>query len=198
LEPNARAEALRKVERVDSATIMPELALLKAKLGVFSVLGNHDWYFGGYELRTQLEAAGITVLENNARSIETKGRRVWIAGLADAWERVPNMMATLLPIPESEPVILMTHNPDLFPYVPANVNLTVAGHTHGGQVSLPFIGPLVVPSQYKARYAKGLIVEKGRNLFVTSGIGTSVFPVRFGVPPEISYVILRAPQRVQE
>jgi predicted MPP superfamily phosphohydrolase len=76
--------------------------------------------------------------------------------------------------------------------------LTVAGHTHGGQVSLPFIGPLVVPSQYKARYAKGLIVEKGRNLFVTSGIGTSVFPVRFGVPPEISYVILRAPQRVQE
>jgi predicted MPP superfamily phosphohydrolase len=91
--------------------------------------------------------------------------------------------------------LLMTHNPDVFPHIPGSVNLTLAGHTHGGQVSLPLLGPLVVPSHYHAKYARGLIIEDGRTLFVSTGIGTSVFPIRFGVPPEISVLTLNSPRQ---
>ena len=159
------------------------------------VLGNHDWYFGGNELRRQLQSAGLHVLENSSEAVEFKNKRLRIAGLADAWERVPDIRLTLAPIPTDEPILLMTHNPDVFPHVPVSVNLTLAGHTPGGQVSLPFIGPLLVPSQYHSRYAKGLIIEDGRTLFVSTGIGTSVFPIRFGVPPEISILTLNSPRR---
>ena len=79
-----------------------------------------------------------------------------------------------------------THNPDMFPELPARITLTLAGHTHGGQVYLPIVGRLVVPSRYGQRYAIGHIIEKGRHLFVTPGLGTSILPVRFLVPPEIS------------
>ena len=84
------------------------------------------------------------------------------------------------------------HNPDVFPSIPARVSLTIAGHTHGGQVYLPVIGRPVVPSNYGQRYAIGHIIEQNRHLFVSSGLGTSIVPVRFLVPPEISIVVLRA------
>ena len=84
----------------------------------------------------------------------------------------------------------MTHNPDVFPDVPARVALTLAGHTHGGQVRFPFVGAPVVPSRFGPRYAQGLVTEGGRHLFVTSGLGTSIFPVRFRVPPEIALLRL--------
>ena len=87
---------------------------------------------------------------------------------------------------KEDAAILLTHNPDVFPSVPARFQLTLAGHTHGGQVALPLLGPLIVPSNFGSRYARGYIVEKDRSLFVTTGIGTSVMPVRFLVPPEIS------------
>jgi predicted MPP superfamily phosphohydrolase len=79
----------------------------------------------------------------------------------------------------------MTHNPDIFPDVPASVDLTLAGHTHGGQVRLPLIGRPIVPSRYGERYAAGQIVEGGRLLYVATGTGTSILPVRFRVPPAI-------------
>ena len=79
----------------------------------------------------------------------------------------------------------MAHEPDIFPQVPERVALTISGHTHGGQVDLPFIGRLVVPSAYGQRYAYGHVVENGRNLIVSGGLGLSVLPVRLGVPPEI-------------
>jgi predicted MPP superfamily phosphohydrolase len=96
-------------------------------------------------------------------------------------------------VPQDEPVLLLTHNPDVFPDVPARVTLTLAGHTHGGQVALPILGRPVVPSRYGQRYADGLVMEDGRALFVSSGIGTSILPVRFRVPPEIAIVTLSAP-----
>jgi predicted MPP superfamily phosphohydrolase len=96
-------------------------------------------------------------------------------------------------VPADEPVLLLTHNPDVFPDVPPRVALTLAGHTHGGQVALPILGRPVVPSRYGQRYAYGLVVEGGRALFVSPGIGTSLLPVRFRVPPEISMVTLAAP-----
>jgi predicted MPP superfamily phosphohydrolase len=86
---------------------------------------------------------------------------------------------------KSNPVILLAHEPDIFPEVPERVSLTLCGHTHGGQVALPFIGRPVVPSRYGDRYAYGHIVEDGRHLIVSGGLGCSGIPVRFGVPPEI-------------
>jgi predicted MPP superfamily phosphohydrolase len=86
---------------------------------------------------------------------------------------------------------LITHNPDLFPEVPDRVALTLAAHTHGGQVYLPLIGRPIVPSRYGERYAAGHIVERGRHLFVTVGLGTSILPVRFLVPPEIALLDVR-------
>jgi len=94
----------------------------------------------------------------------------------------------LAPVPEGAPVIVLTHNPDLFVRMPARVLLTLASHTHGGQVNLPVLGRLIVPSRYGERYAIGHVHENGRDLFVTPGIGTSIVPVRFRVPPEISLI----------
>jgi hypothetical protein len=88
-------------------------------------------------------------------------------------------------VPAGDPVILYTHNPDIFPGVPARVSLTVAGHTHGGQVNLPLLGRPVVPSRFGQRYAFGHVEEGGRHLYVGGGVGTSIIPVRFRVPPEV-------------
>ncbi len=87
---------------------------------------------------------------------------------------------------------MLTHNPDVFPDIPSRVSLTLAGHTHGGQVNFPFVGRPVVPSKFGQRYATGHITENERHLFVTNGIGTSIIPVRFRVPPEIVVLTLQA------
>jgi predicted MPP superfamily phosphohydrolase len=88
-------------------------------------------------------------------------------------------------VPEGRPVIALTHNPDIFPRVPQRVPLLLAGHTHGGQVRFPFIGTVIQPSDYGDHYVRGHIFEQDHHMFVTTGIGTSIIPVRFNVPPEI-------------
>lgn len=164
--------------------VAPELGRLRAKYGVFAVLGNHDWWFDGERITRALTAQSIVVLENRATSIAlASGQTVWLAGIADATTRSPEVATTLATIPAGAPVIVLTHNPDIFPDVPARVTLTLAGHTHGGQVALPFIGRPIVPSE--PRYAAGHVIENERHLFVTTGVGTSLLPVRFGVPPEV-------------
>ncbi|MCA1622174.1 MAG: metallophosphoesterase [Acidobacteria bacterium] len=174
---------------VEPEPIAAELKLLRAPLGVYAVLGNHDWWFDGERVTRALEGAGLRVLENGAARVERGGRALWLAGVADLWTREPEVEAALREVPAGEPVILFTHNPDIFPGVPARVSLTVAGHTHGGQVSLPLVGRPVVPSRFGQRYAFGHVVEGGRHLYVGGGVGTSIVPVRFRVPPEV--VVLR-------
>jgi len=178
---------------VDPEAIAPRLARLHARDGVLAVLGNHDGWLDGPRVRRGLEQAGIRVLENEAMPIREGARRFWVAGLADLWTKTVSIPDALARIPPEEPVVLLTHNPDVFPDVPPRVALTLAGHTHGGQVVLPIVGRPVVPSRYGQRYAYGLVVEGGRALFVSAGIGTSLLPVRFGVPPEIAIVTLSAP-----
>lgn len=168
------------------------LRKLSAPLGVFAVLGNHDWWYDASATRRALAAAGITVLEDSAVSIQSAGCRFWLAGIGDFWESDHNIAAALAAVPATAAVIALTHNPDIFPEIPPRVALTIAGHTHGGQVYMPFIGRPVVPSEYGERYAIGHIVESGRHLFVSPGLGTSILPVRFLVPPEISVLAIRA------
>jgi uncharacterized protein len=173
-------------EYVDPEPIAEELKSLRARDGVFAVLGNHDWWKDGERITRALNKVGIRVLENDVAEVKREGGSIWIAGLSDLWTRKPLITATLGKIPEQATVIALTHNPDIFPDIPARVALTLAGHTHGGQVNLPLIGRRVVPSRFGERYAIGHVQENGRHLFVTPGIGTSIVPIRFRVPPEIS------------
>ena len=165
---------------------------LKASLGVYAVLGNHDWYFDGPRVRSALESKGIKVLDNEVFEVKSGSADFWLAGLADAWTRPQNIAGTVSQVPTGSPVIAITHNPDSFVALPSSVSLLLAGHTHGGQVNLPFVGRLVVPSNYGQRFAAGHIEENGKHLFVTTGVGTSILPLRFRVPPEIAVVTLKS------
>ena len=171
--------------RVEPEVFAPMLKDLHAPFGVYSVLGNHDWWYNGYKVRRELEANGIKVLENEVTRIDVRGNPLWLAGLADLWTRAQRVEQTIAEVPQGESVIALTHNPDIFPELPQRVPLMLAGHTHGGQVRFPFIGAVVESSRFGERYETGHVFENGHHLFVTTGIGTSIVPVRFGVPPEI-------------
>ena len=177
---------------VEPETIAKGLQRLAAPLGVFAVLGNHDRWRGGEGIRTALESHGIKVLDDDSVPLKLAECRIWLAGLSDFWTGARAYQAALALIPPGAPAIAFTHNPDSFPVLPKPVSLTIAGHTHGGQVRLPLLGRLVVPSDYGERYANGHVVENGRHLFVSPGLGTSIFPVRFLVPPEVSVLTLRS------
>lgn len=175
---------------IDPHDTAPLLGRLEAPLGVFAVLGNHDWWWDGPEMRRLLTDQGITVLEDAAERIEAGAQSLWVAGLSDPVTQTYDLKATLDQADESGPLLLLTHTPDVFPRVPTKVGLTLAAHTHGGQVNLPFFGRLIVPSRFGERFAYGLIEEAGRRVYVTSGIGTAIIPVRFRVPPEIVVLTL--------
>lgn len=170
---------------MDPEVFAPVLKDFRAPLGVYTVLGNHDWWFDGVRVRNALEANGIKVLENEVARIDACGRSLWLLGLADLWTRTPRVEPTIQKVPEGETIIALAHNPDIFPQLPERVPLFLAGHTHGGQVRLPFIGTMVHTSDFGDRYEAGHVFENGHHLFVTTGIGTSIIPVRFRVPPEI-------------
>lgn len=170
----------------------PILKDLHAPLGVYSVLGNHDWWFDGERVRAALEANGIKVVENDVVRIETRGRAFWLLGLADLWTRTPRIEPAITKVPEGDPIIAIAHNPDIFPRLPERVRLFLAGHTHGGQVRFPIIGTVVHTSDFGDRYEAGHVFENGHHLFVTTGIGTSIVPVRFLVPPEIVLLTVKS------
>ena len=190
------------------------LAHLQAPLGVHAVLGNHDWWddlgaqrrLAGPVLgRRALEQAGIPVYENAVVRLTKDGRPFWLAGLGDqlafirgrrkrAWRRfqgVDDLPGTLSQVTDNAPVILLAHEPDIFPRVPERVALTLSGHTHGGQVRVFGYSPMV-PSRFGNRFAYGHIVEANRHLVVSGGLGCSILPVRMGVPPEIVLVDVAA------
>jgi len=175
---------------VPPEVIAAHLKPLTARKPVYAVLGNHDWWKNGDAVRAALESAGVVVLENQAHEVALGGCRLWLVGVGDLWEGKPDVARAFAAVDNGLPALALTHNPDLFPRMPARASLLVAGHTHGGQVVLPLIGRPVVPAN--ERYAIGHVVEGGRHLFVTPGIGTSILPVRFGVPPEISRLTLSA------
>ena len=193
------------------------LSELQAPLGVYAVLGNHDWWedrgaqkrgHGPVIAGQALERAGIRVLENDALRLTHNGRPFWLAGLGDqlallprrrygrkSWRGVDDMPRTLARLTDDAPAILLAHEPDIFPKVPDRFAVTLSGHTHGGQVRLFGHSP-VVPSAYGNRYAYGHVTEGNRHLVVSGGLGCSIAPIRFGVPPEITVIeITRRPLR---
>jgi uncharacterized protein len=150
-----------------------------------------------------LKARGIPVMENQALRLTKDGRPFWIAGLADqqpfedVWTSVSyaDVPRTLQAITDSAPVILMAHEPDIFMDVPDRVSLTLAGHTHGGQVRIFGRSP-AIRKIYGHDYSYGHVVQDGRHMIVSGGFGMSRIPMRFGVPPEIVLLELGQPNPV--
>ncbi|QGY02787.1 metallophosphoesterase [Methylobacterium mesophilicum SR1.6/6] len=190
--------AWRKLPLTDFARIVEGL---KAPLGTHAILGNHDWWDdhavqrarrGTPAVKKLLEARGIPVLENQAVRLVKDGRPFWIAGLADqqpfqkTWEWVSfaDVPRTLEAVTDAAPVILMAHEPDIFMKIPERVSLTLAGHTHGGQVRILGRAP-AIRKVHGHDYSYGHVVQDGRHMIVSGGFGMSRIPVRFGVPPEI-------------
>jgi predicted MPP superfamily phosphohydrolase len=167
--------------RIAPEAIARELSALSAPLGTYAVLGNHDWKQAGDRMWTALQNAGIDVLENSV--IHTGD--IYVAGLADLRRRRPDLPGALAGVPAGAPVVLLAHDPDVFPYVPDRIALTLSGHTHGGQVAIPVLRRPAIPSRHGERYARGHVVEDGRHLYITSGLGTSGLPLRLFAPPEV-------------
>jgi predicted MPP superfamily phosphohydrolase len=182
----------RTSDRVEPEVFAPVLKDLRAPLGVYSVLGNHDWWWDGRRVRRGLEANGIKVLDDEVLEVKGRGVSLWLGGLADLWTRPQRIDETIAKVPQGAPVIALTHNPDIFPRVPQRVSLLLAGHTHGAQVRFPIIGPVVEPSRVGPHYVRGHVFENNHHLFVTTGVGTSIVPFRFGVPPEIVLLTLKS------
>jgi len=190
------------IKRVAAPLWAAELARLRAPLGTWAILGNHDWWHDLKGVRTALADVRIPVLENDAVLLGAPGQKFWLVGIGDQlahplghgrFRGVDDLKGTLAHVRTDDPVLLLVHEPDIFPRVPARVALTLAGHTHGGQIRLPLIWPAFVPSKYGARYAYGHVVENNRHMIVSGGLGTSIIPARLGVPPEIVHVELGAP-----
>ncbi|MEM6638191.1 MAG: metallophosphoesterase [Pseudomonadota bacterium] len=199
---------------VHSSEWAPILSRLEAPLGRYAVLGNHDWWedttaqkrgHGPTFGQRALEKAGLPVLENSVVPLTHNGMPFWVAGLGDqlallprreygrsAWQGVDDLSATLKSANDGAPILLMAHEPDVFPQVIKSdvpVAVTLSGHTHGGQFRLFGHSP-VVPSRYGNRYAYGHVTEPREqggigDLIVSGGLGCSIVPLRFGVPPEI-------------
>jgi len=194
----------RREMKMPMEDVADNLAGLKAKYGVFAVLGNHDGEYGDEIVKGELERVGYRVLVNETAKIEINGKHFRLLGLEDhmkidSWQEFSQKIKRLLDAENDQSdIIVLEHSPDVLPIITGinavspDVRLILAGHTHGGQVRFPILGSLIVPSSYGQKYALGHIRENDVDLFVTTGIGTSVLPLRFLVPPEIAVLTVNA------
>ena len=177
--------------RVPPHVVARRLRRLEAPLGVWAVLGNHDWLGEGDFMPRALRAAGLRVLEDEAAELRPG---LWLVGLGDVRTRDPDMAEALRDVPPAAALLVLSHDPDAFRALPAGrVALMVSGHTHGGQVNLPWLRHLVAPTEHG--YLAGPHRRGRAALYVTSGIGTSGWPIRFLRPPEIVLLTARPPSR---
>ncbi len=190
--------------KMPMATVTANLQGLQAKYGVYAVLGNHDGFYNDAKVRTELERIGITVLENEIKIIEKDGQKFRLLGLKDhlklnSWYSFDADVRSV--VAQNEQVgdlIVLEHSPDILEVLSyhktlgKDFKLMLAGHTHGGQVWLPVIGTPIVPSSYGQKYSYGHKRENNMDIFVTSGIGTSILPIRFMMPPEIAVLTINA------
>lgn len=177
--------------RVPVEEIAESLKGLKAKHGVYAIIGNHDWYHNEGNIHRKLEElSGINVLNNEIFEIDVNGEKVRIWGIEDLYRnrRVPVEPFNLLA--EKENVIALTHNPDSLLSAPTGFSIMFSGHTHGGQLNWPIFGAKAVFND--PRFMDGHAVVDEKHVYVTSGVGTSVIPFRLRVPPEIAVITLNS------
>jgi predicted MPP superfamily phosphohydrolase len=191
---HAPAASRSSGDRAAIVATFQQMGKFHAPLGTYAVLGNHDiWYDPGL-VAAGLDAVGVHVLQNQSIRVERGAGSFWIAGLTDHdAPRAPSYTQSMLGVPASAPMIALAHRPDKFAAAPAQVALTLAGHTHCGQVHIPFVGRYMPrTSEESRRWPCGLYEDHGRRLYVSGGVGVSFLPVRFLQPPEIAIVTLRA------
>ncbi len=163
---------------------------LKAKFGVMSVIGNHDGDTDPDLVKAILKSRGLPVMYDESRPIELDGKKLWIAGLDDNPDET-DLTAALKIVPPDEPVVVLIHEPDTADFVcKYPVDLQLSGHSHGGQVRLPFIGATYLPPLAR-KYPRGLRKVGGLTLYTNVGIGTMGVPLRLNCPPEVTLFTLR-------
>lgn len=194
----------KKILRMPTAAIAENLKGIRATHGVFAVMGNHDGWHGTKDIGGALEGIGYRVLDHEVATIERNGRRLRIFGmkdhlsLPDPWTVTSANAKRVVEASGDGDMIVLQHSPDMLGVITGmlsispDLRLILAAHTHGGQVRFPLIGAPIVPSNYGQKYLRGHILENNVDMYVTSGIGTSILPFRFLVPPEIVVLTLRA------
>ncbi len=169
--------------------VWPQLMKLRARHGVFSVLGNHDHWADTDRSLYWLKKSGQDI-RHQAVAIQRGDEKLWIGGAGDYWEDVLGIDMAFQNVPPEECKILLAHNPDSAdtPFQ-SRVDLMISGHTHGGQVIVPGIGAPILPV-YNKRYSSGFIPTDQTNVFISRGLGWSILPVRFNCFPEIAVLQL--------
>ena len=169
--------------------VWPILSQLKAKDGVYTVLGNHD-HWGSYKRSIfWLKKSGQNI-RHMAKPIEKNGQRIWIGGSGDLWEDELGIDIAFQNVPEGECKILLAHNPDTADQnFLTRIDLMISGHTHGGQVKIPWIGTPHLPVVNK-KYSNGFIKAEKCHIFISRGIGWTLMPIRINCPPEIAILEL--------
>lgn len=172
-----------------AAELTKPFAEAKATYGVIAVLGNHDYWFQPEPIAKGMKAAGVTVLRNQA----VRSGPLIVGGVDDEVTNHDNLKRTYAAMDAlgPGPRILTTHSPDIVPDLPAPVDVVFAGHTHCGQIALPLVGALTHASKYGDRFGCGDITDGTQRLFVGAGLGTSILPLRYGVPPDVWLVTLK-------
>lgn len=165
-------------------------AALRARYGVVAAIGNHDVWYGRTSVTAALQDAGVAALWNRHIVVRRSGGAFIVAGIEDDMTSHPDFAAALDGAPPDTDAIIISHSPDPFVDMPHGPALMLAGHGHCGQVTIPLIGRPILPLRNK-RFGCGLIQERGEQMYVTAGIGTSIAPVRFLNPPEIVLITLR-------
>lgn len=167
------------------------LRQMHAPFGSWAVMGNHDVVVDRHGVSRALRGAGIQLLDNQSRPIESNGTRFWLIGVDDVLRGRPDLNSALRPVPAEETTILLAHEPDYADYVARHpVDLQLSGHSHGGQVRPPFLGPLWLPPLAR-KYILGLYKIGGLTLYTNAGLGTVGLPLRLNCPPEITLLTLR-------
>lgn len=171
------------------------LSRLHAPLGVYAVRGNHEFWTSPHHCKEVIERIGMILLDNHAHPLERDGRRLWLVGTEHPWKPVADW-DQLLERPDGEFQILLSHTPDnVYQAARRRVPLVLSGHTHGGQIRLPGIGSVLVPSHYSRRFDAGLFDCRGTVLYVNRGLGTLPPPIRIHCRPEITeFVLVQDPE----
>ena len=181
----------------DFDACLKELSRLTPPLGVYAVLGNHDFWSGPEQTKRLvkgLDTIGVRLLRNQNEEIQRNGESLFLSGVDDYWASSYNLGKSLRGIPESACVVLLSHNPDVNEDVTAvehQVDFIISGHTHGGQVVLPVIGAPYLPSPFGQKYRAGLVRDGKRQTYVSRGLGVFFAPVRLNCPPEVTILNLQ-------
>ncbi len=167
------------------------LRQMQAPYGLWAVMGNHDVFTNSDRVIAALHAVGIKVLANQSTPIESNGARFWLSGIDDVLGGGADLEASLRAIPSGEPTILLAHEPDFADRASRYpVDLQLSGHSHGGQVRLPFVRPLYLPDLAR-KYIWGLYKIGNLTLYTNPGLGTVEVPIRLNCPPEVTLLTLR-------